>query len=172
MTLTASTGATPSTKAVNDQITRSINGETLLTPTQVAVLLANAYDVYAKAGTLAGGDLSAGGTKSILDAGFITDNTVTTVTNIATAICNYWATNNTPGLPAHEGSEVESVTVAAAAVIPAMTLAIQGYITDQPDLGWLGFYNATQPVVNSIQCTIVELIQPGDVSTPFIETIT
>ena len=171
MTLNVTTGATPAQQAVDDQIQRSINVETLLTPTQVALLLASAYDVYAKEGTLPGGDLTAGGTISLLETGFITDNTPATVSNIAAAICNYWASNNTPGVPAHGGSAVQSVTIAGAAAIPAMEAAISGYITDQPDDGWVGFYNVTQTVVNSIQCTIVELIQPGSVPTPFIETI-
>lgn len=172
MTLNVTTGATASTQAVNDQITRSNNGQTLLTPTQVAALLADAYHAYAKEGTLPGCDMTGGGTKSILDGGFISDNTSATVTSIAAAICNYWATNNTPGDPAHGGTSVVSVTIASAAAIPAMEAAITGYMTDQPGDGWLGFYNVTEPVVNSIVCTIVELIQPGNVPTPFVETIT
>lgn len=172
MTLNVTTGATPSQQAVDDQVQRAVDEQTLLTPAQVAVLLADAYDAYSKEGTLSGGDLSVGGTKSILDSGFITDNTPATVSNIAAAVCNYWATNNTPGTPTHGGTSVQSVTIAAAAAIPAMTAAIQGYVTDEAGDGWVGFYNVTQSVVNSIQCTVVELIQPGNVPTPFLETIT
>lgn len=168
MTLNVTTGATASQQAVDDQYDRSNNGEALLTPTQMAELLAAAYDLYAKEGTLPGGDLTAGGDLSILEAGFISDNTPATVTNIATAICNYWTSNNTPGLPAHGGTEVVSVTIDGASAIPAMTAALQPVLTG----GWLGFYNATQPVVLSIPCVVVELIQPGNVPTPFPETIT
>jgi len=172
MTLNASTGATPSQQAVDDQIQRGIDGETLLTPTQVAVLLADAYDAYAKEGVLSGADLTAGGTKSLLETGFITDNTPATITTIATGICNYWATNNTPGTPAHGGTAVQSVTIPAAAAIPAMEDAIVALIADEDPGGWVGFYNATQPVIESLECIIVELMPPNATPTPFIETIT
>ena len=172
MTLNINTGATAAQKAVDDQIKLATDGDTILTPTEVAVILASAYDAYAKEGTLSGGDLSAGGTKSILDTGFISDNTSATVTNIATEICNYWSSNNAVGAPTHGGTSVQSVTIDGASKITVMTEAIEGFITDQPDDGWVGFYNVTQTVVKSIQCTIVELIQPGNVPTEFIETIT
>lgn len=172
MTLNVTTGADPSQQAVDDQIDRSNNKETLLTPSEVAKLLAAAYDGYAKEGALPGGDLTAGGTLSLLESGFISDNTPATVTNVAAAICNYWASNNTPGLPAHGGTSVVSVTIDGASAIPAMTAALQAIVTDQPADGWVGFYNASQAVVLSIPCVVVELIQPGNVPTPFPETIT
>ena len=167
MTLNAATGATPSQDAVDQQIQRGIDLETLLTPAQVAVELAAAYDTYSKEGILSGGDLSVGGTKSLLDSGFVTDNTTATIQSIAEGICNYWSSNNTPGTPTHGGTAVQSVTIDGASKIPAMVAAITGATSG----GWEGFYAATEAVVKTIPCVIVELIPPFSTPTPFPETI-
>lgn len=171
MTLNITTGIVPSDQAVQDQITRLENDETLLTPTQVALLLGQAYFDYSIEGTLPGADLTVGGTKSILETGFITDNTPATIDNIAAAICNYWATNITPGVPAHGGTAVVSVVIDGASKIPAMKAAIQGLITTSPAGGLTDFYQVTQDIVKTIPCIITELIPPNATPTPFPETI-
>ena len=171
MSLNIATGATPSKEAVDRQISRSENQETLLTPEQVAVELADAYDTYAKEGTLPGADLTTGGTKSLLEAGFISDNTSATIDRIAEGICDYWISNNTPGTPAHGGTSVVSVTIDANSKLADMKAAIAALVTDEPVSGFMDvFYQATQDVVKTIPCTIVEMI--SRTPTPFEETIT
>lgn len=171
MSLNITTGVTPSQEAVDRQIQRAINEETLLTPAQVAVELADAYLLYSKEGALPGADLTVGGTKALLDSGFVTDNTPLTIDRIAEGICNYWATNITPGAPAHGGTSVVSVFINGASVIPAMKAAISGIITDVSGGGLTDLYQVTQDVVKTIPCTITELMPPNNTPTPFQETI-
>lgn len=170
MTLNIQTGIVPSQSSVDTQIQRGIDRDPLLTPSQIAVELAAAYLAYSKEGILPGADLTPGGDQSLLNAGFISDNTTATITSIAEGICNYWSTNNAIGTPAHGGSVVESVVIDGASVIPAMISAIEAIITDTPDLGFEALYNATETVVKTIPCIVTELV--SGVSTPFPETIT
>ena len=172
MALTPSTGATPSQVSVDAQIQRGIDEVTLLTPAQVGSELAQAYLDYSKQGILPGADLTVGGTKSLLDAAFLSDNTTATVTAMATGICNYWDTNNTPGTPAHGGTVVVSVAINAAAKIPAMKSAIEAFIVTPSPAGFLGLYQATEAVVKTFACVITETINvPPPTNTPFAETI-
>jgi len=172
MTLIATNGATPSTNIVNEQIARNDGSTTFLSPTELSVKFAEYYDLYARQGILLGGNLAVGGTKSILEAGFISDNTSATVNNIAAAICGYWATNITPGIPTHGGVAVQSVVINSMAKVSAMQSAIENFITTEPDLGWEGFYNVTQSVVVTFECAIVELLPPNGSPVTFMETIT
>jgi len=173
MSLTPATGATPSETSVSDQIQRGIDEVTLLTPTQVASELAQAYLDYSKEGILPGADLTVGGTKSLLDDAFLSDNTAATIDAMAEGICNYWDTNNTPGTPAHGGTVVVSVAINAAAKIPAMKTAITDFIASPSPTGFLGLYQATEAVVKTFACIITETINvPPPTDTPFPETIT
>ncbi len=172
MALNPSTGATPSETTVSDQIQRGIDLDTLLTPAEISSELAQAYFDYSKEGTLAGADLTVGGTKSLLDAAFTTDNTSASIDAMAAGICNYWDTNNTPGTPAHGGTVVVSVAINAAAKIPAMKTAIEDFIVAQSPVGFIGLYQATEAVVNTFACVITEtIIVPPPTDTPFAETI-
>ncbi|MEK0324572.1 MAG: hypothetical protein QQN63_02615 [Nitrosopumilus sp.] len=173
MSLTPATGATPSETTVSDQIQRGINLVTLLTPAQVGEELADAYFAYSKEGILLGADLTVGGTKSLLDTAFLSDNTSATIDSLAEGICNYWDTNNTPGTPAHGGTVVVSVAINAAASIPAMKTAIQNFMASPSPPGFLGLYQATEVVVKAFPCVITEtIVVPPPTDTPFPETIT
>lgn len=173
MALNATTGANASTQAVNDQNQRVVDQDPLLSISQMAALLADAYHQYAKGGTLPGADLTPGGTVSILEAGYTTDNTDAGIIRLAQSICDYWATNNATGAPAHGGNSVQSVTIDGAAKYAQMESAIRSIITDQATAdGWLNFYNATQTIVQSISCTVVELMPPDNTPQAFPETIT
>lgn len=172
MALNPSTGATPSETTVIDQIQRGIDLDTLLTPDQVGSELAQAYFDYSIEGTLPGADLTVGGTKSILDTAFTTDNTTASIDAMATGICNYWDSNNTPGTPAHGGTVVVSVAINAAAKISVMKSAIEAFIASPSPPGFLGLYQATEAVVNTFACVITETINvPPPTNTPFSETI-
>lgn len=169
MSLNIATGSTPSQITVDEQIQRAIDKETLSTPTQVAIELADAYLLYSKEGTLPGADLTVGGNQSLLNSGFITDNTPLTIDSIAEGICNYWSTNNAIGTPAHGGTSVVSVVIDGASATPAMKAAIESIITDVSGDGWTAFYQATQDVVKTIPCIITEIV--AGTPTPFEETI-
>lgn len=172
MSLNPSSGADTSTNSVDVQVQRGIDGDALLSPALIAEELAAAYDAYAKQGALPGADLTQGGNIAILEAGFITNNSTAGIRQIAEAICDYWATNNAPGAPAHGGSSVANVVIDGASSYDAMEASIISILTDQLVVdGWLNFYQATEAVVNVISCTITELIQPGSVPTDFAETI-
>jgi len=172
--LNANTGATAANNALIAQINKHNNGEEIKSPTDIAKDFALAYHDYAKSATLPGADCTAGGTLSLLESAFISDNTPATITKIAQGLCNYWSSFITPGAPAHGGTSVVSVVVNGSAVLAPMIAAAQALVTDQskPD-GWLDFYNATQNVVKTIPCVITEII-PGTppVPTPFPEFIT
>lgn len=181
MSLIASDGAAAANTALNAQINRLNQSQALKTPSEMAVELAAAYHDYAKTAILPGADCTAGGTVSILEAAFVSDNTSAMVAKIAQGICDYWSSFITPtsitdpetGLYPHGGTSVVSVVVNGTAVLAAMTAAVQALITNTAKVdAWLDFYNATQAVVNTIPCVITEMI-PGTppVPTPFPEVI-
>jgi len=173
MSLTPATGATPSETTISDQIQRGIDEVTLLTPTQISEQLADSYLAYSKEGILPGADLTVGGTKSLLDGAFLSDNTSASIDAMAAGICNYWDTNNTPGTPAHGGTVVVSVAINGAAKIPAMKTAIINFMASPSPPGFLGLYQATEAVVKTFACVITEtIIVPPPTDTPFPETIT
>ena len=146
--------------------------EDLKTPTNMAKLFAAEYDKYAKAGTLAGADLTAGGDITILEAGFIPDNTTAMATKIATAICGYWATLITPAEePEHGGTSVTLVVIPAMTLLPAMIAAVQATVTDEEGDGWIDLFNNTEAIVKTIPCVITELVGAPPVATTFPETI-
>ena len=170
--LNTATGATAADNALQAQYDKQANAQALKTASQMSADFGNACADYLKEGILLGGDLSAGGTLSILQNGFITDNSAATATVLATAVCNFLETNITPGLP-QVGTSVVSVTIAASAKISIMAAAILGVVSSPPaTTGWINFYNAIDPIVKTIECTIIELVQPGSVPTPFVRFIT
>ena len=170
MSLDPTTGATASQDAVDLQIQRGIDGDLLLSNADIASEIAQAYFDYSKQGTLPGADLTVGGTKSLLDAAFLSE---TSPLILATGICNYWATNNTPGTPAHGGTVVVSVVINSAASISAMESAITAFMSSPSPPGFLGFYQATEAVVKTFACIVTETLPgPPPVNTPFPETIT
>lgn len=169
--LTPTTGATAADNALQAQYDRQSASETLNTPAEMSVDFGNACADYLKEGVLLGGDLSAGGTLSILQNGFISDNTAATATDLATSICNFLETNTTTGVP-QVGQSVQSVTIAANDKISTMAAAILAIINTPPiTTGWVNLYNAIDPIVKTIECTIIELVDPGAVPTPFIRFI-
>lgn len=170
--LNTSTGATAADAALQAQYNRQAAAELLNTPEEMSTEFGNACADYLKEGILLGGDLSAGGTISILQNGFISDNTAATATALATAVCNFLETNTTTGTP-QVGSSVQSVTIAANAKISTMAAAILTIINTPPaTTGWVNFFNAIDPIVKTIECTIIELVDPGAVPTPFVRFIT
>ena len=160
-------------QAFQDEIQAQIERETPLSNADMAKKLAKVYLDYSKAATVPGADMSAGGDVSILEDAFQVVDPAAQVQKIATGICNYWATFATPGIPAHGGTAVESVTVAGAAMIPAMTAAIQSLVTDQEVLDpFVKFFQTTESVVKTIPVTVVEIIPvPPPTPTPFPEFI-
>ena len=172
MSLSPATGAAPSEASVQSQIQRGIDLDPLLSPADVGAEMAAAYFAYSIEGTLAGGDLSVGGDLSILEAAFVSDNTSASVARLAHGICDYWSTCTTPGAPAHGGTAVQSVTINGAAMYSAMTAAINNFMANPSPPGFAGLYAATEAVVNTIPCVIVELIPPFATPTPFPEFIT
>lgn len=172
MTLSPSTGAVPSTAAVDVQIQRGIDGDPLLSNAAIGAELAQAYYDYSIEGTLPGADLTAGGDVALLEAAFTMDNTPAGVARLAQGICDYWSTCTTPGAPAHGGTVVQSVTINGAAMYAAMTAAINAFVASPSPPGFEGLYAATEPVVKTIPCVIVELIPPTATPTPFPELIT
>jgi len=174
MSLVASTGASAANSALQAQITKLENEQALKSNADMAKDFASAYHDYAKSSILLGADMTAGGTLSILEAAFVTDNTSGMAAQIAQGICDYWSSFIVAGIPAHGGTSVVSVVVNGAAVLAAMTAAIEALITDQSQAdGWLNFFQDTETVVKTIPCVITEMI-PGTppVPTPFPETIT
>lgn len=172
MGLTISIGVDASNTSVQQQIDKFEVGDTILSPTDVASELAQAYLDYSVTGILLGADLSSGGIKSILDVGFISDNTPTTIDNIASAICGYWSSIDKVGLPAHGGTSVSSVVIDGNSKLSEMKTAIEDSITDIAAGGWTDFYNNTQAVVKTIPCSITELMPPTNSPQVFMETIT
>lgn len=173
MALNPSTGASAANDAVQAQIDRLANEQPLNSPSAMAQELAAAYHDYAKLAILPGADMTAGGTLSILESAFVSDNTSAVAAQIAQGICDYWSSFATPGTPAHGGTSVVSVVVNGGSVLAAMTAAVQGLIRDTATAdGWLDFYNATESVVKTIPCTITEMM-PGSPPYPqaFPETI-
>lgn len=160
-------------QAFQAEIQAQMGRETPLSPADMAKKLAKVYLDYSKDATVLGADMSAGGDVSILEDAFQVADPAAQVQKLAAGICNYWSTFDTPGVPAHGGTAVVSVTVAGAAMIPAMAAAIQSLITDQevPD-PYVKFFQTTEAVVKTIPVTVVEMIPvPPPTPTPFPESI-
>lgn len=139
---------------------------------QAPQALAGAFHTYAKQGTLLGGNLAAGGTEALLVQAFASP---TTPAAMAQAICDFWATCITPGLPAHGGTAVVSVAINAQAVVPAMTQAIQGCVTDAEQAEpYKILIQAIEDTVKTVPCIVTELVATpsGPVPTAFPEFIT
>lgn len=159
--------------AFQAEIQAQIDRETPLSNADMAKKLAEVYLDYSKAATVPGADMSAGGDVAILEKAFQVTDPAAQVQKLADGICKYWATFATPGVPAHGGTAVESVTVAGVAMIPAMAAAIQSLVTDQevPD-PFVKFFQTTEAVVKTIPVTVVEMVPvPPPTPTPFPEFI-
>lgn len=160
-------------QAFQAEIQAQMDRETPLSNADMARKLAKVYLDYSKAATVLGADMSAGGDVSILEEAFQVADPAAQVQKLAAGICNYWSTFATPGIPAHGGTAVVSVTVAGAAMIPAMAAAIQSLVTDQevPD-PFVKFFQTTEVVVKTIPVTVVEMLPgPPPTPTPFPEFI-
>ena len=153
-------------QAFQDEIQAQIERETPLSNADMAKKLAKVYLDYSKSATVLGADMSAGGDVSILEDAFHVADPAAQVQKLAAGICNYWSTFTTPGIPAHGGTVVQSVTVAGASMIGAMAAAIQSLVTDQevPD-PFVKFFQTTESVVKTIPVTVVEVL-PGPPPTP------
>jgi len=160
-------------QAFQAEIQTQMDRETPLSNADMAKKLAKVYLDYSKAATVLGADMSAGGDVSILEDAFQVADPAVQVQKMAAGICNYWSTFTTPGIPAHGGTVVQSVTVAGASMIGAMAAAIQSLVTDQevPD-PFVKFFHTTESVVKTIPVTVVEIIPvPPPTPTPFPEFI-
>lgn len=162
--------------ACNNLLTTQVTDPTsidLKSPTEMAELFAAEYDKYAKGGTLLGADLTKGGDVTILETGFISDNTTAMSTKIATAICGYWESATTVSdTPEHGGTSVASVQIKASTVLAAMITAVTDTITNVAGDGWIDLFKNTEEVVKTIPCIITELVGAPPVSTTFPEKIT
>lgn len=142
-------------------------------PDDMAQRLAAIYADYSREATLPGADLSGGGNVVLLETAFRVTDPSAQVSNLAAGLCAYWATCAAPGIPAHGGTSVQSVTIPAAGREADMAAAILALVTDQERPGaFVEFYRATEAVVRSIPCVVVEIIPgspPGPV--PFPESI-
>ena len=160
-------------KKFQDEIQAQMDRGTPLSNADMAKKLAAVYVDYSKQATLLGADMTAGGTAALLESAFEVTDPATEPAKLAAGICNYWATFATPGVPAHGGTVVQSVTVTGAAMIDAMTAAIQGAITDQEVADpFVKFFKDTEAVVKTIPCVIVEVLPvTPPTPTPFPEFI-
>jgi len=141
----------------------------VLSPAAMASLFAGLYVLYSEKGTVPGADLAAGGDPNALDAAFLADNSAVTPERMSDAISSYWATLDTPGIPAHGGTSVVSVEVNINRA--QLTSAIRGVITTVPALpeGTLNLHQAIQTVLKSTPWTIVEVVSGSQQSfTEFI----
>ncbi len=127
-----------------------------LSPSAMSEEFAAIYNDYGLEGECGGVDIAAGGDKALLDPAFIADNTAATITQIANALCDYWESFVTPG-EAVVLDVVVSVVPDASAQRAPMEQAITDYINagDSRD-GWLGWYEATEAVVNQIPFAVTE----------------
>lgn len=153
-------------QSFQDEIQAQIDRDTPLSNADMAKKLAQVYLEYSKGATVLGADMTAGGTLSILEDAFLVSDPAAQVAKLAAGVCNYWATCGVPGIPAHGGTVVQSVTIAGASMIAAMTAAIQSLVTDQAVPDPFGkFFQTTEAVVKTIPVTVVEVI-PGTPPTP------
>lgn len=135
---------------------------------------ASAYNDYAMAGVVPGAE-NTGGDASILEAALTSaTSSPATITTLATAFANYWATVAIdPGTPAHGGVSVVSVSNNAATLAALFEAAINASITDEDSSPWFETFisNVQDMAVANIVWTVTELIPPA-VPTPFTEVIT
>lgn len=169
MALDSSTSGDAFAQEIADQVARSEP----LSNAAMASRLAQVYHEHAQASTVAGADMSAGGTLSLLETAFEVVDPAAQVDKLAAGLCSYWATCGAPGVPAHGGTAVVSVTVAGASVLAAMRAALQSLITtEEVEHPFRKFFETTDAVVKTIPVVVVEMI-PGTppAPTPFPETI-
>ena len=127
------------------------------------------YKEYAEQGIVLGADNS-GGNESIIRAALGKN---TTVTELATAFANYWATVAVlPGDPAHGGTSVISVVNDATTRVSAFEAAIVASITSTESKPYFfNFVNNIETMaVSTIIWTVTELMSSGS-SSSFPETI-
>jgi len=152
---------------LTQQITDAMAGNKK-TPTEMSEAFAAVYHDYAREGDCGGVDISAGGSQAELDPAFISDNTADTITQIAQALCDYWDTFTTPG-EAQDLDVVTDVSPQAQDQVTAMETAITDYIeSGDSRTGWIGWYEATEAVVNQIEFLVTE----QDSSTGATQTFT
>lgn len=135
---------------------------------------ATAYDDYAAAGVVPGAE-NTGGDKSIIENALRSaESSTATVTVLATALANYWATVAIEtGTPAHGGTAVASVVNNAAALVTLFEDAINASITSSESVPWFETFitNVQTMAVASIVWTVTELLPPAATPTPFPEAI-
>ncbi len=173
MSLATQQGADDASAIIDTQVAKQEAQQPIDPPSALASALAQAYLDYSKTGTLPGADLTAGGTKSLLDAAFSSDNTSASIDALAQGIADYWATNNALGSPAHGGLSVISVVIPTGSFLTDFKNAILSILTDTSVAdGWFNFYDAVEGVLTGATCTITELM-PGSPPFPqaFSETI-
>ena len=158
--------ATDAGGKMEDEIAAQIARSSPLPPSSMAARLAAVYRDYSKEATLPGADMTAGGNVALLEDAFLVEDPSAQVGRLAAGLCNYWATCGGPGVPAHGGTSVQSVAITTAGQVGAMEAAIRALVTDQevPD-AFAQFYQATETVVRTFPCTVVEVI-PGSPPAP------
>lgn len=122
----------------------------------------SAYDTYAEQGIVLGADNS-GGNTAILTEFFRggVGNDAATITRFATALAEYWSTVAvSPGIPAHGGSVVISVSNSAMACIQDFEAAILASLSSvESKPYWLHFIENVQNIaVSKIIWTVTELV--------------
>ena len=134
-------------------------------------LFAAGYKEYAEQGIVLGADNS-GSNESIIEAAL---GKTTTVTDLATAFANYWATVAViPGTPAHGGTSVISVVNDASTRVSAFEAAIEASITTTESKPYFfNFVNNIETMaVSTIIWTVTELMPTVPPSpSPFPEII-
>lgn len=144
-------------------------------PADYPANFASAYDDYAAEGVVLGA-LNDGRSPEILE-NFMrtaTGNDAQVITDFATALAEYWATVAVqPGLPAHGGSVVESVSNDAMAHIADFEAAILASMTSVESKPWFNQFvtNVENIAVSAIIWTVIEVLPPST-PTPFTEVIT
>lgn len=138
-----------------------------------AAVFADSYHNYANAGIVPGA-VSGGGSKSILQTFMDQVNSAgSSVTEMAQAFTDYWSgVAIQPGLPAHGGVSVVSVTNNAASKYGDFVSAINAsYTTSKTDPGFLNLIQNVEGVVKSITWIITEQMSGGGTQA-FNEVIT
>lgn len=126
------------------------------------------YDNYAKEGIVLGAENN-GGTKMIIET-FLrgVSSRSQTITDFAQALAEYWATVAiTPGLPAHGGIEVVSISNDALSHVADFETAIRASITQTESKPYFHQFvsNIETMAVRKIIWTVVELM-PGSPPSP------
>lgn len=146
-----------------------VSGTISLSSSEMSEAFADIYFDYSKEGSVAGVQVSLGGSKSLLNGAFVSDNTPSTISSIASGLLNYWDTVITID-PA--GAEVLDVVVSVVVSASGLQSALENAISSYSEAGnarngWVGFFEAQEDVIKQIPFIVTETQTSTGVTTPF-----